>query len=162
MSSAHAAIGKAICASQIFETVLTVSFETFRMVTDPEYRELTEGKIELSRFKTPIKNLLKFLSSRNDIAPELESQIVRLLEDRHTVVHRWSLENGFADPTEEEHWQRYEALALKVESESKRIALLLLSFINHWAESPSTATSHEEYLGRMKQLFHTVTKQPAA
>lgn len=160
IASAHLAIGRAVCASQDFEVVLLVSFETFRMISEPEYLELTKGAIEPIRFKNPAKNLVKFLSERNNIAPELEVQINELLEDRHTVIHRWSRENGFADADDEEHWRKYEALALKVEAESRRISRLLLSYILKWAEPEWAGANHDEYVNRMKQLFHAAVEIP--
>jgi hypothetical protein len=152
-ASAHAAIGRAICASQVFEFTLTISFEAFRMITEPEYRDLTEGRIDAARFKTPVKNLLKALSARNDISETLEAEITDLIERRHTMVHRWSYENGVAEPSDDQHWRKYEALARSVESDSNRIAHLLLSYMLKWGDPEWAGANKPEYLGRMKQLF---------
>ena len=154
IDAAHIGIGRAVCACQDFEAILLVSVELFRMVTEPEYRELTQGHIAPSKFKTPTKNLLKHLSERNNIAPELEAQISMLLEDRHKVIHRWTIENGGANAENTEYWRAYGDFALKVEAEAKRITLLLLSYLLKWAEPDWAAANNDEYLARMKQLFH--------
>ena len=159
IASAYAAIGRAVCASQDFEVVLVVSLEAFRMITEPEYRELTQGLISPARFKTPTKSLVKMLAERNDIDPEFEAQILALIEDRHTVIHRWGLQNGFAPASDEEHWRRYEALAAKVESEAKRLSRVLLSYILKWADPGLAQSNQDEYQARMKQLFHMAVKQ---
>jgi hypothetical protein len=153
VDNAHIAIGRAVCACQDFEIVLLVSVELFRMVTEPEYHELTQGNIPPSRFKTPTKNLLKLLAERNDIHPELESDIAELLEARHKVIHRWTLENGSAEREDSQYWLRYGKFALHVEGEAKRIASLLLSYILKWAEPEWAKANHDEYLVRMKKLF---------
>ena len=153
IDSAQIAIGRAVCACQDFEAVLLVSVELFRMVTEPEYRDLTQGQIAPSKFKTPTKNLLKLLAERNDIAPDLDAQISMLLEGRHKVIHRWTIENGSANSENSEYWRTYGDFATGVEAEAKRITSLLLSYLLKWAEPEWAAANNDEYLARMKQLF---------
>jgi hypothetical protein len=157
-TAAYTAVGRAVCAAQMFEIVLLVAFEVFRMITEPEYRKLTGGMIAPTKFKTPTKNLLKFLAERNDIAPELEAQIAQLLEDRHTVVHRWVLQRGLAAPEEAAYWQEYQSLALRVEAESRRISRVLLSYILKYGASDLAATDHAEFVARMQQLFQNTNE----
>lgn len=154
LASAHTAIGRAICASQAFEITLTISFEFFRMVNEPDYMAVAQGYSEAGRFKAPLKNLLKALSARNEISVTLEADISDLLERRHTMVHRWSYEQGLADADDEEHWRRYESLARSVEFDSNRIAHLLVSYILKWGEPEWAEANKQEYLVKMKNLFH--------
>jgi len=152
-SRAHQAIGQAVCAAQVLEVQLVVLFELFRMVSDPEYRELTSGRIDPNRLKTATKNLIKELSEKGNISPTLEVDINQWIEDRHTLVHRWYPTNGLGDENDEEHWNRYAALAQRVARESYRIAKLLITYVVKWGEPNWAAANPDEYLVRMKQLF---------
>lgn len=153
MDSAHLAVGRAVSAAQIFEVVFAVLAEGFRMISEPEYLELTKGFIDPQRLKNPTKNLLKRLSERNKIASELEADICSLIENRHVLIHRWGIENGFASPDSAEYWQRYEKLAETVEAESKRITRMLLLYVLKWAEPEWASSNNDEYHIRMKELF---------
>lgn len=153
MDLAHVAVGRAVSAVQAFEMVFAVLAESFRMISEPEYLELTQGAFSPSHWKNPTKNLIRRLSERSEIAPELEAEISTLLENRHLLIHRWGIENGLATPEASEYWGRYEALAKTVEGESKRITLLLLSYVLKWAEPEWASANKDEYHQRMKQLF---------
>jgi hypothetical protein len=85
-------------------------------------------------FKTPIRNLIKELSSANNIAPEFEVQINNLIERRHLLIHRWYQENGI--PSEEETTAIFELIELArgVEKDSKRISGLLAGYIVRWGK----------------------------
>ena len=114
----YALIGGAVCAAQRFELTLTVSVEFFRMVTEPQYRMLTKGFVDPTRFKIPLKKLIVLLSEKNQIAPELEAQILSLIERRHVLVHRWFRENGFPSHDDVNDWHRLGELAIGVDRDS--------------------------------------------
>ncbi len=89
MNHAYFAIGRAVFAAQMLETALIPIFEFFKMHTEPGYLEKTGGYVTEGAFKVPIKNVVKFLSERGSIAPDLETRLNKYVEDRHLLIHRW-------------------------------------------------------------------------
>ena len=95
MEQAYAAIGHAVFAAQNLETVLIPIFEFFKMQTAPGYLEKTGGYVSTGAYKVLIKNVVKFLSERGSIAPDLEARLAAYVDARHLLVHRWVQQHGW-------------------------------------------------------------------
>lgn len=154
MEQAYAAIGRAVASAQIFETVLTPIFECFKMQTKPGYREKTGGYVSAGTFKVPIKNIIKALSAKGDIAPDLEGRLNAYVEDRHLLVHRWFQEKGWPAENDTTGFGPIIELANRVEREARELTLLFASYMVKFAEPEWAAANGESYKERMAAVFH--------
>ena len=128
LSQVHEAVGRAVLRAQVFETVFAVCFQFVGMLESG-----VSALIDEKRFKTPTRNLIKELSSANNIATEFEAQINELIiEKRHLLVHRWFLENGLPGEEDEANIASLIKLAREVEQDSKRLSSLLAGYIVRW------------------------------
>src|SRR4029079_3181388 len=105
------------------------------------------------KFKVPSKNLVRFLSQRGDISPDLERDIDALIDARHLVIHRWGGEKGFSHHDDDEGWHEYEAASVRVELEATRITRLLVDYLQKWTAPEWVHANAEEYVERIRRLF---------
>jgi hypothetical protein len=153
MELAYAAIGRAVFAAQLFEVALTPIFEGFKMIVDPAYREKTGGYIPAGAFKVPITSIVKTLVATGDIAPDLEARLVAYAEDRHTLIHRWIINNGWPDDTDAEGFRPIVELANRVEHEAKLLTRAFTRYMVKFADPAWAEANGAEYVERMRQLF---------
>lgn len=153
MEQAYAAIGRAVFAAQDLETVLIPIFEFFKMQTEPGYLEKTSGYVSAGAYKIPIKNVVKYLSERGSIAPDLEARLAAYVDARHLLVHRWVQQHGWPADDDAQAFGPIVELAGRVEREAKELTRQFASYIVKYAH-PEWAAAHEaEYKARMKELF---------
>jgi hypothetical protein len=154
MEIMHAAVGRAVIAAQVFEATLAALFEFFRMQSEPEYLQESGGILTSGAFKVPVKNMVRTLAEKGSVAPDLEVRLSQYVEDRHTLVHRWMLQNGWPEENDPDGWKPFADLAVRVETEAKFLTRSLLGYVLKYAE-PEWANSHAtEYRERMRLLFH--------
>jgi hypothetical protein len=149
---AYLAIGRAVVTLQVFETVFAVLVEMFKMAEDEKYLEQSRGLLPPELFRTPTKRLVKELRRRDAISDVLEGELNALIEDRHVLIHRWHHENGVGDAADADYWRRYEGLAVRAESDARRIYQQLVGYVLKHDNTP-------EFRDRMKRLFRA-TGQP--
>jgi hypothetical protein len=154
MENTYAAIGRAVIAAQMFEKVLVPVYEGFKMITDQQYLEKTSGYIPIGAYKSPIKNIVKFLSAKGSIAPDLEARLTRYVDDRNTLVHSLILEIGWPDESDADGIAKVTALAKKVEFEAKYLESSLTGYIVQHVAPLSDSASSVEYKARMADIFH--------
>lgn len=154
MEQAYAAIGRAVAYAQIFETALVPIFEFFKMQTVPRYLEKTGGYVSTGAFKVPIKNIIKALSEKGDIAPDLETRLTSYVEDRHLLVHRWFQNNGWPTENDTAGFAPIIELANRVEREAKDLTLLFAGYMVKLAEPELATTDAESYKAQMAVIFH--------
>ena len=151
--SVNASIGKAVLAAQYFEQWLVCAYYHMRIVTEEEF-SLTDAQLSDYRlFKNPTKNLIKALAERSQIDPQLESRINGLLEQRHTVVHRWFLLNGSPTAHTPESWDKLAAVAESVASEAMELSFLLLSHMGEGLRQRIAGEDPEQVKKHTAQLF---------
>lgn len=110
--------------------------------------------IEPEHFKVATRNLLKELSSANEIAPEFEEQINDLVEKRHLLIHRWFIEHGIPVAEDTAYIAQLTQLAQDVEHKSTRISGLLLGYILRWGRAnPEQNVLVEPERSRLLALF---------
>jgi len=153
MEQAYAAIGRAVAFAQIFETALIPIFEFFKMQTDPRYLEKTGGYVPAGAFKVPAKNVIKALSAKGDIAPDLEARLNSYVEDRHVLIHRWVQENGWPAENDSTGFAPIVELANRVEHEARALTRLLTGYMVQFAEPEWAAANGEDYKVKMAVMF---------
>lgn len=154
MEQAYTAIGRAVLAAQAFEIALASIFQFFRMVNEPSYMKQTGGKLPENAFRDPTTKIVRMLKEKGDIAPDFEARLLQYAEDRHTLIHRWVIEHGWPAESDTEGFKPIVALATRVASEAKYLALQLTGYMGKFADPDWASKNEAEYQERMKQLFH--------
>lgn len=154
MEKAYAAIGRAVVFAQIFEAALIPIFEMFKMQTEPKYLEKTGGYIPAGSFKVPVKSVIKTLSSKGNIAPDLETRLNSYVEDRHVLIHRWFQEHGWPTDNDAAGFAPIVELASRVESEARELSRLFAGYMVKFAEPKWAAANGDDYKTRMEAIFH--------
>jgi hypothetical protein len=153
MEHAYAAIGRAVFAAQLFETIFVVCFEAFKMHTEPGYLEKTGGYITAGALKIPIKAIVNNLSTKASIAPDLEQRLTAYTEDRNLLIHRWFQKHGWPADNDADEFAPIVELANRVEMEAKDFARQFADYMVKFAY-PELTTSHaDEYKARMANIF---------
>ena len=159
MDKAYEAVGRAIVAAQIFETVLIPIVELHRVHTEPSRLGHTKGCISAGAFKVPVANIVKFLHDRGSIAPDLETRLTAYIRDRHLLVHRWVQENPLPIDQEPETLVPLMEHAARVEREANDLARIFVGYVLKYAE-PTWSTAHpDEFRSKMIALFHGAHKE---
>jgi hypothetical protein len=140
--------------AQMFETALVPLVELSRMVADPAYAEETAGYVRAGKFKVPVTGIVRMLSERGDIAPDLATRLTKYAEDRHTLIHRWVREHGWPDDGDVEGWAPIIDLANRVHEEARQLTSLLVNHVLKFADHEWASAHLEEYQTRMARLFH--------
>jgi len=154
MEQAYAAIGRAVAFAQIFETALIPIFEFFKMQTEPGYLEKTDGYLPAGVFKVPVKNIIKALSAKDNIASDLESRLNSYVEDRHLLIHRWVQQNGWPDHNDAAGFAPIVELANRVEREAKELTRVFAGYMVKFGEPEWACANAEDYKARMAAIFH--------
>jgi hypothetical protein len=155
-----ASIGKAILAVQYFEQWLVCAYYHMRIVTEDEF-SLTDAQLSDYRlFKNPTKNLIKVLAQRSQIDPRLESRINGLLEQRHTVVHRWFLVNGTPATHTSDDWDRLAATAESVASEALELSFLLIGYMGEGLRQQVSGQDSSRIKQHMARMFMELENGP--
>jgi hypothetical protein len=157
MDQAYAAVGRAIVAAQIFETVLVPIFELHRIHTEPGRLDQTRGFLSAGAFKVPVANLIKILRDRGGIAPDLEARLSTYVEDRHLLVHRWVQENPLPDDQDPATLLPLMEHALKVEREANELARIIVGYVLKYGGS---AADPDEFSTKMATMFQAAHKEP--
>lgn len=153
MQSTFAAIGRAVVSAQLFEVALIPIFEAYKMHVDPAYLEKTGGYVSAGAFKVPVKNIVKMLAEKGDISSDLEASLNTYIENRHTLIHRWVIENGIPDDLEHENSNLKnlaDAVAIQANLLTRQIVGYVVKYGNpDWAEENRT-----EFEERMLNIFN--------
>lgn len=154
MEHAYAAIGRAVASAQFLETALVPIFEFFKMQTEPGYLAKTGGFISAGSFKVPIKNIIKELSAKGGIAPELEVRLSEYVEGRHFLVHRWFQTNGWPAENDSVGFAPIIELANRVERNAKDLTRLFAGYMVKFTYPELASADKEGYKERMAAIFH--------
>ena len=155
----HEAIGRAVGAAQILETVIVVCAEFLRFSKESLAGKETSAFVNTKRLKTATKALVKELSQSNDIAPEFEERVVRLVDKRHILIHRWYVENGWPDEDDPDDIDRLAGLATEVESESREIVRMLAQYILSADAAARADADSGDVRHSLAKIFKNVTRQ---
>ena len=154
MNVAYAAIGRAVLEAQVLETALIPIFEFFKMQTEPGYLEKTGGFVSAGAFKVPVKNVIKYLSERGSIAPDLEARLTQYVESRRLLIHRWVQLHGWPDESDARAFEPVIALASSVEREAHELTTQFAGYMVKYASPEWAAGDELAYAQKMSELFH--------
>lgn len=158
MEQAYAAIGRAVRAAQVFETILVPIFEFFKMQTEPGYLEKTGGYIPAGAFKVPVRNVIKLLGAKGQIAPDLEVTLDSYVEARHLLIHKWFQEHGWPNDNDTEGFAPVIELASRVERDATALTRLFAGYMAEFGKPEWAAATAEDYRARAAAIFHSVQK----
>ncbi len=139
-SESHAAVGRAVIACQVLETVFALCVRLqFEQSSAKALNDITP--LEKNFSKPPMKVLLTRLKKCMDISADFESRVSDLIERRHKLIHRWGIEEVF--PESEEQFRKLTAFATALADEAAAMAMFLLSGLVEWANRfPELAQEH--------------------
>jgi len=153
----YQSIGRAIIATQMFETMFVLSA---RLAMKQKDAQILEGIVPISishAVKQPIKSLLKELSSNASIDPRLESRIEALIESRHEIVHRQFLSGGWPSLKSDEARVALRERCVMVNTESVALALELIGMLLSWsARFPKLRKEVEKNCDRMADVVNVL------
>lgn len=153
MIQAYAAIGRAVVATQAFETAFAPIYEFYKMHAIPGHLEKTSGYVQEGTFKMPIRAITKALAESGAIAPELEIRMNEFAEARHRLIHRWVKENGWPDDDDLESFQPIISLATHVESEAQALSKIIVGYVVRHLCNEGTAIDPDEYKAKILTIF---------
>lgn len=161
MEQAYAAIGRAVIAMQMFEVAFVTIHEGFKMITDPAYLRVTGGMIDEKRYKIATSNVVKILSARGQIAPDLEARLNTLIDRRNELMHRWFLHHGWPgngnnDP---DSYAEVIRLAQLVHSEANAITLMLVEYVVKQASYEQHQVNPGAVENAIAGVFHQLPPQ---
>ncbi|RVU43060.1 hypothetical protein [Rubrivivax rivuli] len=153
MTAAFASVGRAVWLCQVFEASLAPIYEFFKMNVQPGYFQKTGGYVAGGAYKNPLKNIVKELSARGNIDPTVESRLEKYIEDRHLLVHRWFIQNGWPKDESVEAWKALESHATAVGDEAQDLMHYFTGYIVKHAEPGRAQANPDEYSARISSLF---------
>jgi len=159
MEQAYAAIGRAVFAAQLFETVFVVIFEAFKMHTEPGYPEETGGYITAGAFKFPIKAIVNDLTAKASIAPDLEARLTAYTEDRNLLIHRWFQQHGWPADNDADEVAPIVELANRVEVEAKNLAQQFAGYMVKFASPTLSAPNADDIASAVRKSDTIITIQ---
>lgn len=130
--STNELIGKAVCASQLFEGMFVISM---RFAVKQAGAQTIEDVVQISEskaFKQPVKALLNEVSGKPEITQDLEDRISDYLEKRHRVVHRLCMETGWPGQVDKGVETEIRNLCQFVEAESIELAGIVYKMMLGW------------------------------
>lgn len=149
-------VGLAVGASQIFEVVFVLAARF--ALKQPNITVFKD--IEYTAFKRPIKAILQELSQAASIPDDLANRIETLIDNRHKIVHRAFLENGWPATLTEEKEKQFFHLCINVINESQLLSNELIPILLAWMERfPETAETSNEYTEKFIELSNRVKAQ---
>ncbi len=140
-------------AAQSFETSMVPIFEVFKSHSEPGYLAKTGGKLPDGAFKAPLRNILKELTKRDGIDPELEALIDSFIEDRHTLIHRCIYTFGWPEDGDAEGFGPIVELASRVEKTAKELIRILCGYVVTYGDPEWAEANPDEYRIRMAAIF---------
>ena len=153
MTTAFATIGRAVWLCQVFEASLAPIYEFFKMNVQPGYFQKTRGYVPDGAYKNPIKNIVKELSTRGHIDKSVESRLEKYIEDRHLLVHRWFIQNGWPEDDYLEGWNALENHANAVGDEAQELLRYFAGYMVKHAEPGRAQANQKEYSAKISSLF---------
>lgn len=126
---AHASIGLAVMACQALEMLFAMCVRlAFKHQDAASLSDVTP--LEKNFSKPPMKNLLSELRKYVEVSEEFEDKLVDLIERRHTLIHRWGIENGF--PADDDAFQKVTEFSNILAKDANGLANVLYAYMEEW------------------------------
>lgn len=153
-NAAFTEIGKAIFVSQQLEKILIEMFEFRKLHLDFEYAKETMGAIAPELYKMALMNGIKKLRSQNAIDPSLDKALVKYIDDRHVLVHRWCLNHGFPDYADAQAWNKLHAHAKSLVKQVAQLYDFFTSYLAEYGTMEVAIKDYPAYEARMLNMFN--------
>jgi hypothetical protein len=159
MTSAHAIAaladtGKAILVSQTLEKLLIELLEFRKLHQNFDYAISTNGAVAPELYKMALMNGVKRLRDQGALHNTLDAALVKYIEDRHILVHRWAINHGFPDDADIAAWQILQAHARSVGDQAARLYGFFVSYLADYAMPEVAAKDYQTYQHRMLNMFN--------
>ena len=152
--AAFAEVGKAVLVSQNLEKLLIELLEFRKLHQDFDYATSTNGEMTPEMYKLNLTNGVKRLRTQNAIHPSLDTALVKYIEDRHVLVHRWALSFGIPDDKDTHAWQTLQSHANSVLRQAAKLYGFFTSYITEHAPIEVAAKDYAGYQYRMLSMFN--------
>lgn len=151
---ALAETGKAVLISQNLEKLLSEMFEFRKLHQDFDYAKTTGGEVPPKRYKDALMNGVKSLREQSAIHPTLDAAVVKYIEGRHVLVHRWALEHGFPDDANVQAWTALASHARSVSDQAQSLFGFISKYLAAFAMPDLAARDYPAYEERMLNMFN--------
>ena len=152
--AALAETGKAVLVSQNLEKLLIEMLEFRKLQQDFDYAKRTGGAISPESYKLALMNGVNRLRDQNAIHPTLDAALVKYIDDRHVLVHRWALNHGFPDYAAVGAWEALGSHARSVASQAASLFGFFTTYLAEYAMPEVAAKDYPTYQARMLSMFN--------
>lgn len=159
MTSPHAIAaladtGKAVLVSQTLEKLLVELLEFRKLHQNFDYAVSTNGVVAPELYKMAMMNGVKRLREQGALHPSLDEALVKYIEDRHVLVHRWAINHGFPDDGDVQAWQALQAHARSTGDQAAKLYGFLVTYLAEYAMPEVAAKDYPTYQQRMLNMFN--------
>ena len=159
MTSPHAIAaladtGKAVLVSQTLEKLLVELLEFRKLHQDFDYAVSTNGAVAPELYKMALTNGVKRLREQGALHPSLDAALVKYIEDRHVLVHRWAISHGFPDDADVRAWQALQVHARSTGDQAARLYGFFVTYLAEYAMPEVAAKDYPTYQQRMLSMFN--------
>ena len=152
--AALAETGKAVLISQNLEKLLLEMLEFRKLHQDFDYAKRTNGALTPESYKLALMNGVKRLRDQRAIHASLNAALVKYIEDRHVLVHRWALQHGFPDYADVHAWEALGLHARSVATQAAQLFGFFTSYLAEYAMPEVAARDYPTYQARMLNMFN--------
>jgi hypothetical protein len=152
--AALAETGKAVLASQNLEKLLVELLEFRKLHQNFDYAVTTNGVVAPELHKMALMNGVKRLRDQQALHPTLDKALVRYIEDRHILVHRWALTYGFPEDGDVQAWQELQLHASSVTKQAAGLYSFFISYLEEYAVFEVATKDYAAYQARMLKMFN--------
>jgi hypothetical protein len=152
--AALADTGKAILVSQTLEKLLVELLEFRKLHQSFDYAISTNGAVAPELYKMALMNGVKRLREQGALHITLDAALVKYIEDRHILVHRWAINHGFPSDVDIVAWQLLQAHARSVGDQAARLYGFFVSYLAEYAMPEVAAKDYQTYQHRMLNMFN--------
>jgi hypothetical protein len=141
-------VGTAVLEVQTFEMTMVPVYQFFRFATEEEYLAQREGRIPKGAWKQPLAALVNELEGNDRIDAALATRLRTFAEQRHALIHRWILQNGWpGNELGADAYEPLQALAVEVRNEAVALRKLISS------RALAAATNHPDVPMTAEDIF---------
>lgn len=124
----HASIGLAVLSCQALEMLFALCVRlAFKHQSAGTVSEITP--LEKNFSKPSMKVILEELRRYVDVSTDFEAKLLDLIERRHTLIHRWGIENRLPDDAS---YDKIAAFSNNLAKDANGLSNVLYQYIAEW------------------------------
>jgi hypothetical protein len=151
---ALAETGRVVLISQSFEKLLIELLEFRKLHQNFDYATSTAGTMSSEMYKMALMNGVKRLREQNALHPTLDQSLVKYIEDRHILIHRWAISNGFPDDADVSAWNALHTHASSVAKQATELFAFFSQYLARYAMPDAAAKDYDFYQAQMLNMFN--------